>query len=386
MVLVLFCLAVMSTDARSRRHPSCNEDQQTKMQQEFSICIEKFTNEHHENTGKVVSTDEYQKFTCKLLSDTVVCGDLWKRCHGEEDVRSMKDMHIAARMSQFADNKDGIDVTKCAVVREYIDSGRANRVDETTEGACTYAEITSSQTDFQDCSRELSMNTWNQIKELSEARSERETNDIEEEIEREDRDAQLGHAPETATLNPNTEIKPRLCSTLQDIAEKCTKLITKCFSHEDTTEMRKSHIDQMRDYYTKIYEGIDLKDCALEEYDYDDDYEYSESSHDNNNNRNEQEEYDEYDDNYEYDDYEAERRDFMSSSSSSSSSSSTTTTTTESSPPHRTAGSLTDNDGVTGYSRPEEDAVIAEPPSSATSLKLNLIILLASAFMAQLGM
>lgn len=83
----------------------------------------------------------FQKFTCKLLSDTVECGNLWKRCHSPNEVRSLQDMHIQARISQFRDNTDGIDVFKCPVVAEYINSGRADRVDQSTEGACTVSEV-----------------------------------------------------------------------------------------------------------------------------------------------------------------------------------------------------------------------------------------------------
>jgi hypothetical protein len=53
----------------------------------------------------------------------------------------MKDMHIVARITQFRDNKEGIDVHKCPVVVEYIQSGRADMVDESTEGACTFKEV-----------------------------------------------------------------------------------------------------------------------------------------------------------------------------------------------------------------------------------------------------
>ena len=84
-----------------------------------------------------------QKLTCKLLQDTVNCGELWKRCHAPAEVRSIQDTHIQARISQFRDNSDGIDVFKCPVVKEYYDSGRADRIDQSTEGACTVSEVSS---------------------------------------------------------------------------------------------------------------------------------------------------------------------------------------------------------------------------------------------------
>ena len=53
----------------------------------------------------------------------------------------MKDQHIQARMDQFKANRGGdVDITKCDVIKEYIDSGRADQVHQTTEGSCTNSE------------------------------------------------------------------------------------------------------------------------------------------------------------------------------------------------------------------------------------------------------
>ena len=56
----------------------------------------------------------------------------------------MKDQHIQARMDQFKANRGGdVDITKCDVIKEYIDSGRADQVHQTTEGSCTNSEASS---------------------------------------------------------------------------------------------------------------------------------------------------------------------------------------------------------------------------------------------------
>ena len=75
------------------------------------------------------------------MSDTVECGELWKRCHSAGEVRTIQDTHIQARITQFRDNREGIDVFKCPVVEEYINSGRADQIDQSTEGACSLAEV-----------------------------------------------------------------------------------------------------------------------------------------------------------------------------------------------------------------------------------------------------
>ena len=85
-----------------------------------------------------------------MLSDTVECGSVWKDCHTAAEVRSIKDSHIAARINQFAgasssssagSDGGGVDIHQCQVVKEYVESGRAEEVQHTTEGSCTNREV-----------------------------------------------------------------------------------------------------------------------------------------------------------------------------------------------------------------------------------------------------
>ena len=80
----------------------------------------------------------FQKYTCKLLEDTDNCGKVFKRCLPADEVRRMQDTHIQARIQQFRDDKS---VYECPVVKEYIESGRGDKVDESTEGACTVSQV-----------------------------------------------------------------------------------------------------------------------------------------------------------------------------------------------------------------------------------------------------
>lgn len=239
---------------RSRRNPVCNEEQQNKMNKEFQECLSKFTKEHHEATGKASKPEEFQKLTCKLLEDTEKCGALWKRCHSPSEVRSIQDTHIQARISQFRDNSDGIDVFKCPVVEDYISSGRADRVDQSTEGACTVSEVADVQRDFSSCSHELSVKLYEEIQTLQEKRYARATNDLESELELED--------SEVPALDPIKDLKPKLCETLHKIANQCIETFKKCFSREDSNQIQRQHVDQMASYYSNIYEGVgNLTDC-----------------------------------------------------------------------------------------------------------------------------
>jgi len=248
------------------------------MTQEFAECLNKYTKEHHESSGKATTPEEYQKFTCKLLSDTAECGELWKRCHSASEVRSIQDTHIQARITQFRDNTEGIDVFKCPVVEEYINSGRADQVDQSTEGACSVSQVSEVQKQFQDCSHDKSLKLYDEIELLKEGRFSRDTNDLEDELNRED--------SETASLDPMKDIKPRLCSALKAIAKECIESFNKCFSREDSNQIKRQHIEQMQKYYAKIYPGVgNLTDCPGldfteegnvyddEDYNYEEDYE-----------------------------------------------------------------------------------------------------------------
>ena len=85
---VLICIALFLTanvaDARSRRNPTCNEDQQKKMTEEFQLCLSKFTKEHHEATGKATTAEQYQV-----------------RIQSNYDLRSMKKPNHTTSLQSF---------------------------------------------------------------------------------------------------------------------------------------------------------------------------------------------------------------------------------------------------------------------------------------------
>ena len=185
------------------------------------------------------------------------------------------------------------------------------------------------QKDFQDCSHQQSLSLYETIQNLEEGRFSRDTNDLAGELAREDSEA--------ASLDPLKDIKPRLCSSLEAIAKDCIESFNKCFSREDSQQIKRQHIQQMQQYYAKIYEGVgDLEDCPqIVKLEAEEDYEEDQAEA----NEVENDEYDDYgydDDYYEEDDSEA--------SAASTASTSTSSTTTS-------------------YPDPEGNFVIAEPPS-----------------------
>merc|ERR1712051_378802 len=163
-------------------------------------------------------------------------------------------MGIQARIGQFRDNNEGIDVFKCPVVSEYVNSGRMDRVDESTEGACSVSEVSEVQREFQECSHNISTKLYEDIQKLEEGRFSRDTNDLAEELIRED--------SEVDSLDPLKDTKPRLCTALESIAKDCIESFNKCFSQEDAEQIKRQHIQQMQEHYEKIYSNVgNLSDC-----------------------------------------------------------------------------------------------------------------------------
>ena len=58
------------------------------------------------------------------------------------------------------------------------------------------------------------------------------------------------------------DTKPRLCTALESIAKDCIESFNKCFSQEDAEQIKRQHIQQMQEYYEKIYNNVgNLSDC-----------------------------------------------------------------------------------------------------------------------------
>ena len=109
---------------------------------------------------------------------------------------------------------------------------------------CT--QINEAQKGFQDCSHKKSLAAWDKIK--NENNDGQDNNNIDE--------------AETETLTSAAK-KEILCTTLEAIGRDCVLSITKCFSTEDTLQMRRSHLVQMMNYYSTLYDGLDLSDCPV---------------------------------------------------------------------------------------------------------------------------
>ena len=66
-----------------------------------------------DNTGSLFS------MTCKLIDNlVVVCGDEWLECHGEEEVRRMKEMQVEYLIVKNR-GADQVDIEQCTIVQQF---------------------------------------------------------------------------------------------------------------------------------------------------------------------------------------------------------------------------------------------------------------------------
>lgn len=229
----------------------CEDAEQQHMQTEFTNCINNYTNIHHDAMGKAETDEEYKTITCQILRDTVKCGNVWSRCYKAKEVRSMKDSYIKARMDQMNSDRQDLDVSQCDVVKEYLASGRAQQEEENQGARCSHEEVNALQRNFQNCSYSLTSSVWSEIQELKDLKL--------MELRRENLNQKV--IDESKLLNANRDIKPLICKVIGRIEPQCTKGFSKCYSEEDGKLLKRQHLDQLKDYFSGMYSGLDLSSC-----------------------------------------------------------------------------------------------------------------------------
>jgi len=226
----------------------CNDSHQKLMNDDFHLCVTEYTQDYYAYRGSE-NPEEFHEQTCKLLANTVDdCGKIWELCYNPSEVRSIKDMHIQARIGQFQDNSDEIDVNKCLIVKEYQESGRADNMKQTIRGTCSIGEVSKVQRELQECSHNVSLKLFHQIQSLNEGN---------EGIVHTTRPVVPGLRSRSGirgTVMDLTEAKKsQMCTALETIAKTCIKSINECFSEKDTVRINRQHIQQLQDYYGKMY-------------------------------------------------------------------------------------------------------------------------------------
>jgi len=164
--------------------------------------------------------DSVLSITCKLVDKLVnVCGDEWLECHGEEEVRRMKEMQLESFLIK---NREAlpVDIEKCSTVQMY----RSEQLLFEDPPSCT--EV------FQNCTHSITTSVNNKLQTLHSAKS----------------------------------ISSIICQALNSISSECVKHLEKCLDEEDVIIMSETHIEQLKTYFinlaeNKAEEGIDVNNC-----------------------------------------------------------------------------------------------------------------------------
>jgi len=218
-------LAVVVVVVTGARGESCSRVQTRAMQQTFTDCSRNISETQH--------SDQAAGWECELVRAVVEeCGKLWLRCHTAREVRRMRDLHIEALIRQYGG--PGVMET-CPVVREYRESGRSQD-DPVEEVLCSDERTVEIQTEFQTCSHSTSTAVYQAIHSLSSAKL----------------------------------VANKLCKALTTIGTVCIKKLSECFAVEDLLQMRKSHLEEMKNFLLRISsEKVSddaLDNCKVMEY------------------------------------------------------------------------------------------------------------------------
>jgi len=187
------------------------------MQTQFKNCATGLGYQFEDTRNTFRGKEYVQESVCILFSKTVKeCGKVWKKCHTDNEVQHLQDMHLESLLTQYKD----IQLDHCSIVKEYMQSGRRKEINQQVE-KCDEGSTATAQEKFQSCSHSSSTLAYQKIM------------DVQEE-------------------NLITDI---LCDTLRNIASVCSKDLEKCFSNEDLVMMTTSHLKEMKKFLVRITRG-----------------------------------------------------------------------------------------------------------------------------------
>jgi len=198
MVVIMFLILSLVTGGHGLQR-ECTVEEQREMQSKFSSC----------------SRDVSSASVCQLVQNVVDnCGEHWRDCHEDREVRQLKDLHIEEMVRLYG---RGQDLTYCPVVKEFRESGRTTA----EEVLCSDTKTLEIQKQFQKCSHEISTAVYEASLELTSPRV----------------------------------ITTKLCKALGDIGSVCVKHLRQCFASEDVRQMRRSNMQEMKEFLIRIVDG-----------------------------------------------------------------------------------------------------------------------------------
>ena len=113
-VLVLIILPLLAT---GQAMITCGVEEMKRVQKMFTNCTNKYKEEY--NLDLMHNEDSVLSVTCKLVDKLVnVCGDEWLECHGEEEVRRMKEMQVEYLIVKNR-GAEQVDIEQCPTVQQF---------------------------------------------------------------------------------------------------------------------------------------------------------------------------------------------------------------------------------------------------------------------------
>merc|ERR1719244_448169 len=172
--------------------------------------------------------DSVLSITCKLVDKLVnVCGDEWLECHGEEEVRRMKELQVESFLNK---NRDAlpVDIEKCDTVQQF----RSEQLLFEDPPSCTDNQTVKSQELFQNCTHSITTSVNDKIQSLTSAKS----------------------------------ISSIICQALNSISSDCIKHLEQCLDEEDVIILTETHIEQLKTFFInlageKVEEDIKVDQC-----------------------------------------------------------------------------------------------------------------------------
>jgi len=209
MLRILLCI-ILSVIPRTMML-QCDENQKIEMQAKFSKCTTKYNKEYSETVSEGI--EDMEVVTCRLMDNMVTtCGEVWKSCHDVIEVERMRMMYVDALIMR---NRDAtFNIEQCHSVKKI----REMHLNEEEKDECSEDEFQSSNRKFQECFHSI----YTQL------------ND------------------DVTSLNDSNDVIFRLCQALNNISTVCVSFLDKCLAKGDVEVMRRSHIDQLQQFFGKL--------------------------------------------------------------------------------------------------------------------------------------
>jgi len=189
----------------------CDENQKMEMKAKFSKCTTKYNKEYSETVSE--GLEDMEVVTCRLMDNMVTtCGEVWKSCHDVMEVERMRMMYVDALIRS---NRDAtFNIEQCHSVKKI----REMHFNEEEKDECSEQEFQSSNRKFQECFHKI----YTQL------------ND------------------DVISLNDSNDVIFSLCQALNKISTVCVSYLDKCLAKGDVEVMRRSHTDQLQQFFGKL--------------------------------------------------------------------------------------------------------------------------------------